>query len=466
LTTFAELALRAPVLETLAAQHYVSPTPIQAQAIPHILSGRDLLGIAQTGTGKTAAFALPILQLLAGDGRRAPRRGCRALVLAPTRELASQINESFRVYGRGHNLSSTVIFGGVAAGPQIRALAAGVDIVVATPGRLIDHLDQGNVRLQNLEILVLDEVDRMLDMGFIQPVRRIVRASPSERQTLLFSATMPSDVRQLAAEFLDEPIEVAVTPVASTVKRVEQRVIHVESHNKAALLSEMLGDQAIGRALVFTRTKRGADRVARHLAAAGVNAASIHGNKSQGQREQALAAFRSGRTRVLVATDIAARGIDVDGITHVFNFELPNIPESYVHRIGRTARAGAAGMAISFCDADERAHLRGIETLIRQKLPADDHRGHPARSAARIADPVRTPKMAVMKAKPVRLGENRPKRRPDAQKRSAAAAPAGSAEPRHDLSNVRFLATSESKPRSPGAPPRHPAQRKGARVVF
>ena len=313
---------------------------------------------------------------------------------------------------------------------------------------------------------MLDEVDRMLDMGFIQPVRRIVRASPSERQTLLFSATMPSDIRQLAAEFLDEPIEVAVTPVASTVKRVEQRVIHVESHNKAALLSEMLGDQAIGRALVFTRTKRGADRVARHLAAAGVNAVSIHGNKSQGQREQALAAFRSGRTRVLVATDIAARGIDVDGITHVFNFELPNIPESYVHRIGRTARAGAAGMAISFCDADERTHLRGIETLIRQKLPADDHRGHPARSAARIADPVRTPKMAVMKAKPVRLGEKRPKRRPDAEKGSAVAVHAISAEPRHDLSNVRFLATSESKPRSPGAPPRHPAQRKGARVVF
>ena len=289
------------------------------------------------------------------------------------------------------------------------ARAAGVDIVIATPGRLIDHLDQGNVRLQNLKILVLDEVDRMLDMSFIQPVRRIVRASPSERQTLLFSATLPSDIRQLAAEFLDEPIEVAVTPVASTVERIEQRVIHVESHNKAALLSEMLGDQAIGRALVFTRTKRGADRVTRHLAAAGVVAASIHGNKSQGQREQALAAPVA--PLVLVATDIAARGIDVDSITHVFNFELPNIPERYVHRIGRTARAGAAGMAISFCDADEQAHLRGIETLIRQKLPADDHRGHPARSAARIADPVRTPKMAVMKVKPVRLGENRPKRR-------------------------------------------------------
>jgi ATP-dependent RNA helicase RhlE len=433
LTTFAELGLAAPILEMLAAEHYASPTPIQAQAIPQVLAGRDLLGIAQTGTGKTAAFALPILQRLAANGRRAARRGCRALVLAPTRELASQINESFRVYGRGLKLSSTVVFGGVAAGPQIRALGAGVDIIVATPGRLLDHLDQGNVRLSDLEILVLDEVDRMLDMGFIQPVRRIVRAAASGRQTLLFSATMPSDVRKLAGAFLDEPIEVAVTPVASTVARVEQRVIHVAARDKPALLAEMLGDRTIARALVFTRTKHGADRVTKHLAASGVGAAAIHGNKSQGQREQALAAFRAGHARVLVATDIAARGIDVDGITHVINFELPNIPESYVHRIGRTARAGNAGTAISFCDAEERAHLRDIETLIRQRLPAQDRRGHAAPGPA-SATPA-----PVAAARPVRAtatAKSRPPRRPDAPKRAST----GSAQPRNDLSNVQFLA--------------------------
>ena len=439
MTTFAELGLAAPILEMLAAERYASPTPIQAQAIPHVLAGRDLLGIAQTGTGKTAAFALPILQRLASDGRRAPRRGCRALVLAPTRELASQIDESFRVYGRGLKLSSAVVFGGVAAGPQIRVLGVGRDIVVATPGRLLDHLDQGNIRLAHLEILVLDEVDRMLDMGFIQPVRRIVRASPGIRQTLVFSATMPSDIRRLAAEFLDQPIEVAVTPVASTVARVEQRVIHVAARDKPALLAEMLGDQTIARALVFTRTKRGADRVTKHLVASGVGAAAIHGNKSQGQREQALAAFRAGRARVLVATDIAARGIDVDGITHVINFELPNIPESYVHRIGRTARAGAAGAAISFCDAEERAHLRDIETLIRLHLPVQDRRGHAALLPASTAPAAVAATRSVRSTGPVRATattKSRPPRRPDAIKGTSTA----SAQPGNDLSGVRFLA--------------------------
>ncbi len=426
MTTFTELGLGAAILKMLAAERYASPTPIQAQAIPHVLAGRDLMGIAQTGTGKTAAFALPILQRLADDGRRAPRRSCRALVLAPTRELASQINDSFRVYGRGLGLSSTVIFGGVAASPQIRALNPGVDIVVATPGRLLDHLDQGHIRLDHVEILVLDEVDRMLDMGFIQPVRRIVRATTSVRQTLLFSATMPSDVRKLAAEFLDHPVEVAVTPAASTVERVVQKVIHVAARDKPALLAGILADKSIARALVFTRTKRGADRVTKHLAVAGVGAEAIHGNKSQGQREQALAAFRSGRARVLVATDIAARGIDVDGITHVINFELPNIPESYVHRIGRTARAGADGTAISFCDADERAHLRGIETLIRQRLPAHDHG---ARAAAAAAE--------VVALKPATVARPGKKRQRSAAGKQASAA---SGQPRHDLSNVRFLA--------------------------
>lgn len=357
----------------LAAEGYAAPTPIQAQSIPHILTGRDLLGLAQTGTGKTAAFALPILHQLAAQKQRAGRRSCRVLVLAPTRELASQIAESFRVYGRGLRLSVTVVFGGVGAQPQVRAMAGGVDILVATPGRLLDHMDQGNIALNSVEFLVLDEVDRMLDMGFIAPVRRIVRAAPKQRQTLLFSATLPSEIRALAAEMLDDPVEVTVTPASTTVEKVDQRVIHVPQRDKPALLASLMGDAAITRALVFTRTKRGADRVTRHLETAGVGAAAIHGNKSQGQREQALARFRSGRARVLVATDIAARGIDVDGVSHVINFELPNIPESYVHRIGRTGRAGASGIAISFCDADERPYLKDIETLIRRRLAVHNH---------------------------------------------------------------------------------------------
>ncbi len=362
-------------MKALEGEGYQTPTPIQAQAIPHVLGGRDLLGIAQTGTGKTAAFALPILHQLAANRKAAPKRGCRVLVLSPTRELASQIDASFRTYGRHLGLSSTVVFGGVAASPQIRALANGVDILVATPGRLIDHLDGRVLRLDHTEILVLDEADQMLDLGFIHAIRRIVPMLPAARQSLLFSATMPKEIANLAAGLLKDPVRVAVTPVASTVERVEQRVILVESQNKRALLTEMLADQSIARALVFTRTKHGADRVVRHLTEAGLTATAIHGNKSQSQRETALAAFRAGSKRILVATDIAARGIDVEGVTHVINFELPNIPESYVHRIGRTARAGAAGIAISFCDAEERAHLGSIETLIRQRLPVTDRRG-------------------------------------------------------------------------------------------
>ncbi|MBL8667492.1 MAG: DEAD/DEAH box helicase, partial [Rhodospirillales bacterium] len=315
MTQFTDLGLAAPILEMLAAERYVTPTPIQAQSIPHILAGRDLLGIAQTGTGKTAAFSLPILHRLNAHRQRAPRRGCRVLVLAPTRELASQIDEAVRTYGRGIGITSAVVFGGVGAMPQIRKMAGGVDFLIATPGRLLDHMQQGNIRLDGVEVLVLDEVDRMLDMGFIAPVRRIVAAIPSARQTLLFSATMPDDIRRLAAEMLDDPVEVAVTPPSSTVEMIDQRVIHVAAREKPALLASLMSDRAIARALVFTRTKRGADRVTRHLTAAGVSASAIHGNKSQGQREQALAAFRSGNARVLVATDIAARGIDVEGIT-------------------------------------------------------------------------------------------------------------------------------------------------------
>jgi ATP-dependent RNA helicase RhlE len=366
--TFSELGLVEPIQRALAAENYQQPTPIQAQAIPHLLAGRDLLGIAQTGTGKTAAFALPILQRLAAD-RGAQKRGqIRALILTPTRELAIQIGESFRSYGRHLGLRTAVIFGGVGQKPQTDALAGVLDIVVATPGRLLDLMEQGHVRLGRVSVLVLDEADRMLDLGFILPIRKIVGKLPKERQSLLFSATMPPEIERLANGILHDPVRVAVTPAATTVERVEQRVYFIAAGNKREALAKMLKDPAIARALVFTRTKHGADRVTQHLTRAGIRADAIHGNKSQGARQRALGDFRLGRTRVLVATDIAARGIDVDGITHVFNYELPNVPESYVHRIGRTARAGAAGIAISFCDSSEREFLRDIEKLIRQKL--------------------------------------------------------------------------------------------------
>lgn len=369
LKDFNELRLCAPILEALKAEGYATPTPIQAQAIPHLLDGKDLLGIAQTGTGKTAAFALPILQRLA-ENRRAPApKTCRALILSPTRELAGQIAQSFRTYGRNLRLTSTTVFGGVGMVPQIRGLARGVDILIATPGRLMDHMRQNTVRLDAVECFVLDEADRMLDMGFIHDVRRLVRTLPAARQNLFFSATMPKEIAGLAAELLKEPVRVAVTPVASTVDRVAQHVIFVDAQKKRGTLTQVLADPAITRAMVFTRTKRGADRVTRHLQDGRIEAVAIHGDKSQGQRERALADFRAGKARILVATDIAARGIDVDGVSHVINFELPNIPESYVHRIGRTARAGAAGTAISLCDREERAYLRDIERTIRQRIP-------------------------------------------------------------------------------------------------
>ena len=373
-TTFSELGLDQRLLKALDAEGYTTPTPIQAQAIPPLLQGRDLVGIAQTGTGKTAAFALPILHRLAANPRPAPRKGCRALVLSPTRELATQIADSFRTYGRHLNLSVTVVFGGVGHRPQIQAIARGVDVLVATPGRLLDHMAERNLSLEGTEIFVLDEVDQMLDLGFIQPIRRIVSRLSQKRQNLFFSATMPREIGKLADELLHDPVRVSVAPAATTVERVSQRVIHVEASKKRALLVELFADPELSRALVFTRTKRGADRVADHLEAAGVTVAAIHGNKSQKQREQALEAFRNARIRVLVATDIAARGIDIDQVSHVVNFELPDVPESYVHRIGRTARAGAAGSAISLVDGEERTQLRDIERLTRQSIPAEDRR--------------------------------------------------------------------------------------------
>jgi ATP-dependent RNA helicase RhlE len=362
---FSDFGLAAPILEAVAAEGYTTPTPIQSQAIPQVLRGRDLCGIAQTGTGKTAAFALPILQRLFSAPARRTAGACRVLVLSPTRELASQIAESFGAYGRELPLSTAVVFGGVPIGAQQRRLASGVDILVATPGRLLDLIDRKSLGLSRVEILVLDEADRMLDLGFIHALRRIVKLLPRQRQTLLFSATMPRTIASLAEEYLHEPVKVAVTPAATTVELVDQGVLFVSSDRKRDALATLLGDPALERVLVFTRTKHGADRVVRHLSAAGIEAIAIHGNKSQPQRERALAGFRTGGSRVLVATDIAARGIDVEGVSHVINFELPNVPEDYVHRIGRTARAGAAGVAISLCSEEERIYLRDIEKLTR-----------------------------------------------------------------------------------------------------
>jgi ATP-dependent RNA helicase RhlE len=403
--SFAELGVAQPRLRALEAEHYHIPTPIQARAIPALLDGKDMLGIAQTGTGKTAAFALPLLQHLAADRQAAGPRRTRVLVLAPTRELAIQISDSFRTYGRHLGLRHTVVLGGVGQQPQVKALARGVDTLVATPGRLLDLLEQGHVRLDRTTYLVLDEADRMLDMGFIRDVRKIVAALPAERQSLLFSATMPAEVGRLAAEMLREPVRVEVTPNVVTVDKVEQRVLFVEAREKRAVLTQLLRDPAFSRVLVFTRTKHGANRVSADLDKAGIDAAAIHGNKSQQARQRALEGFRAGHTRVLVATDIAARGIDVDGVTHVINYELPNEPESYVHRIGRTARAGASGVALSFCDASERSYRRGIERLTRRLLKVDTGRASqsgpqatPVSPAPRAAPPA-TPR-APAKAAP------------------------------------------------------------------
>jgi ATP-dependent RNA helicase RhlE len=368
LTQFSDLGLCQPLLKALAQEGYATPTPIQAQAIPHIMAGRDVLGTAQTGTGKTAAFALPILHRLAAERRPAPRKGCRALILSPTRELATQIADSFRAYGRHLGLSVAVVFGGVGAGPQIQALARGIDVLVATPGRLLDHLQGGFARLDQVETFVLDEADQMLDMGFIPAIRRIVKALPAARLNLFFSATMPAEIGKLAGELLNQPERVSVAPVAAAADRVAQHVIHLSAADKRARLTQLLQDGGFGRTLVFARTKHGADRIVKGLESAGIRAAAIHGNKSQSQRVQALNGFKSGKTPILVATDIAARGIDIDNVTHVINFDLPHVAESYVHRIGRTARAGAEGVAISLVAPDERPLLRAVERLIRQQV--------------------------------------------------------------------------------------------------
>ncbi|RYE35844.1 MAG: DEAD/DEAH box helicase [Sphingobacteriaceae bacterium] len=371
---FQELNLIEPILKALKQEGYTQPTPIQEQSIPLILQGKDLLGCAQTGTGKTAAFAIPILQLLYQQKQQhKEQKTIKSLILTPTRELAIQIEESFTAYGRNTGLKHLVIFGGVSQNPQTEALKRGVDILVATPGRLLDLMNQRFVNLQHVQILVLDEADRMLDMGFVNDVKKVIAKLPQKRQTLFFSATMPKEIQSLADSILNKPEKVEVTPVSSTAETIEQALFMVDKSDKRDLLLHVLKDKNIKTALVFTRTKHGADKVVKDLLRANITAEAIHGNKSQNARQRALSNFKARTTRILVATDIAARGIDVDELTHVINYELPNIPETYVHRIGRTGRAGASGIALSFCDADELEFLKDIQKLININIPVADH---------------------------------------------------------------------------------------------
>ncbi|MFA6237250.1 MAG: DEAD/DEAH box helicase [Bacteriovorax sp.] len=367
--TFAELKLIEPLKLALTEAGYIHPTPIQAEAIPALLEGRDLLGCAQTGTGKTAAFALPILHRLVESNKKALPRHTRVLVLTPTRELAIQVNESFLTYGKNLKLKYAVVYGGVGQTPQVRAISQGVDVLVATPGRLMDLIEQGFIKLAGLEVFVLDEADRMLDMGFIHDIKKILKILPPKRHNLFFSATMPPEIEKLANSILVNPVKVEVTPASSTAELISQTVMFVDRENKRALLKHILQDSMFKRVIVFSRTKHGANKIVDYLEKGGIIAEAIHGNKSQTARQRALENFRSGQTRVLIATDIAARGIDIDDITHVINFDLPNESESYVHRIGRTARAGASGIAISFCDSEEKAFLKDIEKLIGKSIP-------------------------------------------------------------------------------------------------
>ncbi len=380
--SFTSLKLIDPVMEALTAEGYIYPTPIQIQAIPHVLSGRDLQGCAQTGTGKTAAFAIPIIQLLHKQNKA--KTGIKALVLTPTRELAIQIGESFATYGKFTGIRYTTVYGGVSQLPQTKALKRGVDVLVATPGRLLDLINQGYIRLNQLEIFVLDEADRMLDMGFINDIRKVIRLLPDRRQTLFFSATMPNEIQKLASDLLKNPVKVEVTPPASTVDSIEQSIYHTSKPDKPKMLLHLLREQNISTALVFTRTKHGADKVVKFLHRADVKAAAIHGNKSQNARQSALNDFKRGRLKVLVATDIAARGIDIDELSHVFNYDLPNVPETYVHRIGRTGRAGLNGTAIAFCDADERKELRDIEKLILKRIPVVENHPYACNPVAQL----------------------------------------------------------------------------------
>ncbi len=444
--SFDTLGLAEPITRALAEEGYAAPTPIQASAVPPALSGRDLVGIAQTGTGKTAAFALPILHRLAAAAKPVPPKSCRVLVLAPTRELGGQIVDSFATYGRHLRVSATLVIGGVPIGKQIRALQRGVDVLVATPGRLLDLYKSHAVRFDAVEVLVLDEADRMLDMGFIHDIRRIVGLLPTARQTLFFSATMANETAKLAAQMLNDPVTVAVTPQATTVEKIDQRAIRVEKAGKPDMLASILKREPVDRALVFTRTKHGADRVVRGLVKAGIAAQAIHGNKTQGQRDRVMAAFRAGDIRTLVATDIAARGIDVDGISHVINFDLPNIPDSYVHRIGRTARAGAAGVAISLVASDEIAFMRDIEKLIRRQIAGSGTEGHSPAARKAGGTPAGRPGPQAKK-------KQRPQRRRGNDRGAGNQRPASAAVGRQHANGIAGVSFLEPARRGPAARP-------------
>jgi len=394
MTDFQALGLSEPLLRAVSAEGYTTPTPVQEQSIPPLLAGRDVLGVAQTGTGKTAAFALPVLQIMSRN-RPQGKRKIRALVLSPTRELAAQIDERFDAYSEHLDIRHKVIFGGVNQNPQVRALQKGLDILVATPGRLLDLINQGHIDITHVEFFVLDEADRMLDMGFIHDIKKVLKLLPKRRQNLLFSATMPSSIANLAGSFLHDAIKVDITPEEVTVDRIDQKIMFLRKADKRRLLVKIIKQERVGCGIVFTRTKHGANRLVKQLDQSGISAAAIHGNKSQGARTKALAGFKSGSIPILVATDIASRGIDVDGVTHVFNYDLPNEPESYVHRIGRTARAGKTGVAYGFCDDTESGYLVGIQQLIGKEIPVDSsHEFHfigaipkPGQKPGKIKDP-------------------------------------------------------------------------------
>lgn len=421
---FNELNLIEPILRALQQEGYDTPTPIQQQAIPIVLQGRDLMGCAQTGTGKTCAFAVPILQNLFNNKSNNNRRKISCLVVTPTRELAIQIQESFEAYGRHTGLKSTVIFGGVGQKPQTDAIQRGTDILVATPGRLLDLMNQGFITLRDIEFFVLDEADRMLDMGFVHDVKKIIKALPQRRQSLFFSATMPAEIVSLANTILSNPASVSVTPVSSTADTVQQFLYHTDKQNKINLLTDILGDRGIETALVFTRTKHGADKIVKMLIKAGIGAEAIHGNKGQNARQRALSNFKDKTTRVLVATDIAARGIDIDELAWVINYDIPNIPETYVHRIGRTGRAGASGTALSFCEHEERPYIRDIEKLICKSIPLAENNPFPASNAP---TPVSDGKKTPSPARTTPAGGNRPR---NGNSGSGNAAGRGDAKPR------------------------------------
>jgi ATP-dependent RNA helicase RhlE len=421
---FNELNLIEPILRALQQEGYDTPTPIQQQAIPVVLQGRDLMGCAQTGTGKTCAFAVPILQNLFNSRSNNQRRSIRCLVVTPTRELAIQIQESFEAYGRHTGLKSVVIFGGVGQKPQTDAIQRGTDILVATPGRLLDLMNQGFITLRDIEYFVLDEADRMLDMGFVHDVKKIIKALPQKRQSLFFSATMPTEIVSLANTILSNPVSVSVTPVSSTADTVKQFLYHTDKQNKINLLTDILEDRGIETVLVFTRTKHGADKIVRLLVKAGIRAEAIHGNKGQTARQRALSNFKDRTTRVLVATDIAARGIDIDELAWVINYDIPNIPETYVHRIGRTGRAGASGTALSFCEQEERPYIRDIEKLIQKSIPLAEHNPYPASNAPAQAS---APTKAPTQAKTAHPDKNRSRNGYSGQRNTAAS---GDAKPR------------------------------------